>query len=267
MANTPCSAVGVPPQTVGSSPMSWRWGCKLLIHLQIPPFAGATAPVSPRPFCVEPPPASGKPFPRQPPKISGMPSPRLHTCMPNPMTAWATAFPIFGRRLSCSMRRERPRGPRNRHQEALIFPNPSSDGTLRWLYKGDEPPTAWQLFDAAGHLLDEGNVPAWSIAEGHFQGHTRIADSSPNGTYIFQLTGSDGVLIAGAGSSCAEHLRNRTSPSKWPASPCGCLPPSRCYRGCKKKYPRWNQAKTLGPRLLDPNRGRIGNLCQTPGLS
>lgn len=80
--------------------------------------------------------------------------------------------------------------------EALIFPNPSSDGILRWLYKGDEPPTAWQLFDAGGHLLDEGNVPAWSTAEGHFQGHTRIADSSPNGTYIFQLTGSDGVLIS-----------------------------------------------------------------------
>jgi hypothetical protein len=80
--------------------------------------------------------------------------------------------------------------------EALIFPNPSSDGILRWLYKGDEPPTAWQLFDAGGYLLDEGNVPAWSTAEGHFQGHTRIAGSSPNGTYIFQLTGSDGVLVS-----------------------------------------------------------------------
>ena len=112
-----------------------------------------------------------------------------------PNDSMGTAFPIFEKRLSCSMRRERPRGPRKR-TGSLIFPNPSSDGILRWLYKGDEPPTAWQLFDAGGHLLDEGNVPAWSTAEGHFQGHTRIADSSPNGTYIFQLTGSDGVLIS-----------------------------------------------------------------------
>ena len=80
--------------------------------------------------------------------------------------------------------------------EALIFPNPSSDGILRWLYNGDEPPTAWQLFDAGGHLLEEGNVSAWSTVEGQFQGNTRIHDSSPNGTYIFQLTGSDGVLVS-----------------------------------------------------------------------
>ena len=91
------------------------------------------------------------------------------------------------------MRRERPRTAQS-SPEALIFPNPSSDGTLRWLYK-ETSLQRLAVFDAAGHLLDEGNVPAWSIAEGHFQGHTRIADSSPNGTYIFQLTGSYGVLI------------------------------------------------------------------------
>ena len=51
---------------------------------------------------------------------------------------------------------------------SLIFPNPSSDGIVRWLYKGDEIPVTWQIFDAGGHLLDEGNVPTWSTAEGHF---------------------------------------------------------------------------------------------------
>lgn len=78
--------------------------------------------------------------------------------------------------------------------DALIFPNPSSDGILRWLYRGDEIPVTWQLFDAGGRLVQEGNVPMWTTADGILQGSIRVNDSSPNGTYILQLTGSEAPL-------------------------------------------------------------------------
>ncbi len=80
--------------------------------------------------------------------------------------------------------------------DALVFPNPSSDGIVRWLYSGEEIPVTWQLFDAGGHLVQEGLVPAWSTAEGIFQGSTRVDDSAPNGTYILQLTGTDAPLAS-----------------------------------------------------------------------
>jgi hypothetical protein len=80
--------------------------------------------------------------------------------------------------------------------DVLVFPNPSSDGIVRWLYSGDEIPMTWQLFDAGGHLVQEGHVPRWSTAEGIFQGSTRLDDSAPNGTYILQLTGTDAPLAS-----------------------------------------------------------------------
>ena len=80
--------------------------------------------------------------------------------------------------------------------DVLVFPNPSSDGIVRWLYSGDEIPVTWQLFDAGGHLVQEGHVPTWSTAEGIFQGSTRVDDSAPNGTYILQLTGTDAPLAS-----------------------------------------------------------------------
>ena len=80
--------------------------------------------------------------------------------------------------------------------ESLIFPNPSSDGTLRWIYQGTEIPSTWQLLDARGHLLEAGRVTRWSTAEGHLQGYIQVDETSPNGTYIFQLTGTDAVLIS-----------------------------------------------------------------------
>ena len=80
--------------------------------------------------------------------------------------------------------------------DVLVFPNPSSDGIVRWLYSGDEIPVTWQLFDAGGHLVQEGHVPTWSTAEGIFQGSTRVDDSAPNGTYILQLTGTDTPLAS-----------------------------------------------------------------------
>ena len=80
--------------------------------------------------------------------------------------------------------------------DVLVFPNPSSDGIVRWLYSGDEIPVTWQLFDAGGHLVQEGHVPTWSTAEGMFQGSTRVDDSAPNGTYILQLTGTDAPLAS-----------------------------------------------------------------------
>ena len=54
--------------------------------------------------------------------------------------------------------------------DVLVFPNPSSDGIVRWLYNGDEIPVTWQIFDAGGHLVQEGHVPTWSTAEGVFPG-------------------------------------------------------------------------------------------------
>jgi len=80
--------------------------------------------------------------------------------------------------------------------DVLVFPNPSSDGIVRWLYSGDKIPVTWQLFDAGGHLVQEGHIPAWSTAEGIFQGSTRVDDSAPNGTYILQLTGTDTPLAS-----------------------------------------------------------------------
>ena len=80
--------------------------------------------------------------------------------------------------------------------DVLVFPNPISDGIVRWLYSGDEIPVTWQLFDAGGHLVQEGHIPTWSTAEGIFQGSTRVNDSAPNGTYILQLTGTDAPLAS-----------------------------------------------------------------------
>jgi subtilisin family serine protease len=80
--------------------------------------------------------------------------------------------------------------------DVLIFPNPSSEGILRWLYRGDEIPVTWQLFEAGGRLVQEGNVPVWSTAEGILQGSIRVDDSSPNGTYILQLTGTEAPLAS-----------------------------------------------------------------------
>jgi hypothetical protein len=80
--------------------------------------------------------------------------------------------------------------------DVLVFPNPSSDGIVRWLYSGDEIPVTWQLFDAGGHLVQEGHIPTWSTAEGIFQGSTRVDDSAPNGTYILQLTGTEAPLAS-----------------------------------------------------------------------
>jgi len=80
--------------------------------------------------------------------------------------------------------------------DALIFPNPSRDGILRWLYSGAEIPSTWQLFDPGGRLVQEGNVPVWSTAEGILQGSIRVDDSSPNGTYILQLTGTEAPLAS-----------------------------------------------------------------------
>lgn len=80
--------------------------------------------------------------------------------------------------------------------DVLVFPNPSGDGIVRWLYSGDEIPVTWQLFDAGGHLVQEGHIPTWSTAEGIFQGSTRVNDSAPNGTYILQLTGTDAPLAS-----------------------------------------------------------------------
>ena len=114
MANTPCSADGAQRQTAASSPMSWLWACKQPFRLRTPPFAVATAPASHRPFCAGRQPACGKHFLRQPLKKYASPSLPPLTCTRPPMTAWGTAFPIFARRLSCSMRRERPRGPLKR---------------------------------------------------------------------------------------------------------------------------------------------------------
>ena len=80
--------------------------------------------------------------------------------------------------------------------DVLVFPNPSSDGIVRWLYSGDEIPVTWQIFDAGGHLVQEGHVPTWSTAEGIFQGSTRVDDSAPNGTYILQLVGTEAPLAS-----------------------------------------------------------------------
>ena len=80
--------------------------------------------------------------------------------------------------------------------DVLIFPNPSSDGILRWLYSGAEVPVTWQLFNAGGRLVQEGYIPVWSTADGILQGSTRIDDSSPNGTYILQLTGTEAPLAS-----------------------------------------------------------------------
>ncbi len=80
--------------------------------------------------------------------------------------------------------------------EPLIFPNPSNDGTLRWLYSGNDTLSTWQLFDLSGHLLEEGLVPSWPTAEGYLQGHIQVDEMSPNGVYIFQLVGKDAVVVS-----------------------------------------------------------------------
>lgn len=80
--------------------------------------------------------------------------------------------------------------------DVLVFPNPSSDGIVRWLYSGDKIPVTWQLFDASGRLVQEGHAPTWSTAEGFFQGSARVDDSAPNGTYILQLKGADALLAS-----------------------------------------------------------------------
>jgi hypothetical protein len=80
--------------------------------------------------------------------------------------------------------------------ESLIFPNPSDDGTLRWLYRGNTQPNHWQLFNSGGHLLQEGPVPLWSTDDGDFQGYIHVEESLPNGLYVFQLTGADAILVS-----------------------------------------------------------------------
>ena len=71
----------------------------------------------------------------------------------------------------------------------LIFPNPSDEPLIRWMYRGDQLPDSWQLFNARGQLMAEGEVPFWSTSSGALQGFERIEIELPPGAYVFQISG------------------------------------------------------------------------------
>ncbi len=80
-------------------------------------------------------------------------------------------------------------------EDFLLFPNPCSGGTIRWMYKGQQTPMKWQLLDMRNQLVDEGDAPVWPTDEGHFQGAVDLPLSLKNGTYVFNLFGSNNSLI------------------------------------------------------------------------
>lgn len=80
-------------------------------------------------------------------------------------------------------------------EDHLLFPNPCHDGTIRWLYTGLDTPVRWQLLDMRNQLLDEGNAPVWPTEDGHYQGAIDLPSGLSNGTYVFNLFGSNSSLI------------------------------------------------------------------------
>ena len=77
--------------------------------------------------------------------------------------------------------------------ELLLFPNPSTDGTVRWIYSGIEAPDAWRVWNSRGQLMTEGHLPEWTTPDGHHQGW--ISDvPSGSGIYLIQLIAEGRVL-------------------------------------------------------------------------
>lgn len=83
------------------------------------------------------------------------------------------------------------------NQELLLFPNPTSDGTIRWVYQGRVTPQFWRLWDTHGKLVVEGAIPEWTTWNGGFQGWVQHLQA-PAGIYQFQLIGGNKPL-----TSCA----------------------------------------------------------------
>jgi subtilisin family serine protease len=83
------------------------------------------------------------------------------------------------------------------NQELLLFPNPTSDGTIRWVYQGSVTPQFWRLWDTHGKLVIEGAIPEWTTWNGGFQGWVQHLQA-PAGIYQFQLIGDNKPLTSSA---------------------------------------------------------------------
>lgn len=79
----------------------------------------------------------------------------------------------------------------------LLFPNPSNQKLIRWMYQGENSPNSWQLINARGQIIAEGDVTAWNVASGAFQGFHRIDTALKQGAYLFQLLESNKPIAQG----------------------------------------------------------------------
>jgi hypothetical protein len=77
----------------------------------------------------------------------------------------------------------------------LLFPNPSTDGTIRWIYSGTKTPDAWRIWNASGQLMAEGHLPEWTTPNGQHQGWVSNTPQQ-TGIYLFQLIADNRVLTA-----------------------------------------------------------------------
>ncbi|MBT6164002.1 MAG: S8 family serine peptidase [Crocinitomicaceae bacterium] len=82
----------------------------------------------------------------------------------------------------------------NAHEkQLLLFPNPSRDGTIRWIYTGKEAPDLWRIRNARGQLTAEGSLPEWTTWNGHHQGWVSTTQDQA-GIYFFQLLTGNRLL-------------------------------------------------------------------------
>ena len=79
--------------------------------------------------------------------------------------------------------------------ELLLFPNPCTEGTIRWIYSGLKTPDTWRMWNANGGLFAEGKVPTWNTWNGHHQGWVSNLKTT-SGSYIFQLSAGNEVLCS-----------------------------------------------------------------------
>lgn len=78
--------------------------------------------------------------------------------------------------------------------ELLLFPNPTSSGTVRWIYSGNETPSGWCIYDMSGREIAAGRAAQWTTWNGHHQGWFSL-DQLGAGHYLVQLLAADKVLI------------------------------------------------------------------------
>ena len=76
----------------------------------------------------------------------------------------------------------------------LLFPNPTSSGTVRWIYSGNETPSGWCIYDMNGREIAAGHAAQWTTWNGHHQGWFSL-DKLGAGHYLVQLLAANKVLI------------------------------------------------------------------------